>query len=181
MKFSGLRSSGRLLFTPPENGILDARRSDVIPSNDTAAEHPATYEFVAKCKRLAESRYGIPFFLAERRTYEDVRNGEWTRRGPGLVGPVGPAQPLSPLREVHCAADLHAQPRLLSLRPPERPMPVWLQDVLHHHRATVRFIGQAVVGLCHYSIPPRSARERSHRRFRLAQGAGHPACVALQS
>ena len=81
VKFSGGRSSGMLLFTLLENHVLDARRGDVILFNNTAAEHPATYEFVAKCKDLAESRYGIPFFLIEYQTYEDVRNGEWTRLG----------------------------------------------------------------------------------------------------
>ena len=70
-----------LLFTLLENGILDARRGDVVLFNNTAAEHPATYEFVARCKHLAESRYGLPFFLVEYQTYEDARNGEWTRLG----------------------------------------------------------------------------------------------------
>ncbi len=79
VKFSGGRSSGMLLFTLLENRVLKAERGDVILFNNTAAEHPATYDFVAQCKKRAESCYGIPFFLIEYQTYEDVRNGDWTR------------------------------------------------------------------------------------------------------
>lgn len=78
VKFSGGRSSGMLLFTLLENGILSPDRGDVIIFNNTSCEHPYTYEFVKSCKRSSE-QYGIPFFLVEFQTYEDARNGKWTR------------------------------------------------------------------------------------------------------
>ena len=68
-----------LLCTLLENGILNAKRGDVIVFNNTGAEHPKTYEFAASCKLLAETRFSIPFFWVEYQTYEDARNGEWTR------------------------------------------------------------------------------------------------------
>lgn len=79
VKFSGGRSSGMLLCALLQNKILDARRGDVVIFNNTAAEHPETYEFANKCKYLTEIQYGIPFFWVEYQTYEDARNGEWTR------------------------------------------------------------------------------------------------------
>lgn len=78
VKFSGGRSSGMLLFTLLENDVLDAQRGDVVLFNNTSAEHPKTYEFVRECTERAESA-GIPFFWVEYQTYEDARNGEWTR------------------------------------------------------------------------------------------------------
>ena len=78
VKFSGGRSSGMLLFTLLENKILDADRGDVILFNNTSAEHPDTYRFVQDCSK-ASDRYGIPSFWVEFQTYEDARNGEWTR------------------------------------------------------------------------------------------------------
>jgi len=78
VKFSGGRSSGMLLFTLLENKLLDPDRGDVIVFNNTAAEHPGTYQFVSRCNEAAE-QYGIPFFWVEFQTYEDARNGEWTR------------------------------------------------------------------------------------------------------
>ena len=78
MKFSGGRSSGMLLFTLLENRILVPERGDVIVFNNTSSEHPDTYRFARDCKTAA-CRYGIPFFWVEFQTYEDARNGEWTR------------------------------------------------------------------------------------------------------
>ena len=78
VKFSGGRSSGMLLFILLENGILEAERGDVIIFNNTAAEHPKTYQFVHDCAKASE-QYGIPFFWIEYQTYEDARKGEWTR------------------------------------------------------------------------------------------------------
>ena len=78
VKFSGGRSSGMLLFILLDNQILRPERGDVIIFNNTSAEHPDTYRFVQDCMR-ASSRYGIPFFWVEYQTYEDARNGEWTR------------------------------------------------------------------------------------------------------
>ena len=78
VKFSGGRSSGMLLFTLLENGILDPDRGDVIVFNNTSCEHPYTYDFVRAC-RTASKSYGIPFFLVEFQTYEDARLGTWTR------------------------------------------------------------------------------------------------------
>ncbi len=71
LKFSGGRSSGMLLFTLLDNKLLDPARGDVIIFNNTSAEHPATYAFVAECKRIAEITYGIPFFWLQFQTYED--------------------------------------------------------------------------------------------------------------
>ncbi len=67
-----------LLFTLLENGILHPDRGDVIVFNNTACEHPYTYNFVRECKITSEE-YGIPFFMTEFQTYEDARGGEWTR------------------------------------------------------------------------------------------------------
>ena len=78
VKFSGGRSSGMLLFALLENRLLDPDRGDVIVFNNTASEHPGTYRFAQDCKE-ASSRYGVPFFWVEFQTYEDSRNGEWTR------------------------------------------------------------------------------------------------------
>ena len=78
VKFSGGRSSGMLLFTLLENRLLDASRGDVIVFNNTSAEHPDTYRFAKDCRSAADG-YGVPFFWTEFQTYEDARNGEWTR------------------------------------------------------------------------------------------------------
>ncbi len=78
VKFSGGRSSGMLLPILLENRILDPQRGDVVVFNNTSAEHPATYKFVAKCKKMTEE-YGMPFFWIEFQTYEDYVNGVWTR------------------------------------------------------------------------------------------------------
>lgn len=79
VKFSGGRSSGMLLFTLLENGLLDADRGDVVVFNNTSAEHPKTYEFAKRCKRVVENHYDIPFYWLEFQTYEDARSGEWSR------------------------------------------------------------------------------------------------------
>ena len=78
VKFSGGRSSGMLLFTLLKNGILNPNRGDVIVFNNTSAEHPDTYRFARDCRK-ASNGYGIPFYWVEFQTYEDARNGEWTR------------------------------------------------------------------------------------------------------
>ena len=78
VKFSGGRSSGMLLFALLENKILNPDRGDVIVFNNTSSEHPDTYRFTRNCNR-ASNRYGVPFFWVEFQTYEDARNGEWTR------------------------------------------------------------------------------------------------------
>lgn len=79
VKFSGGRSSGMLLFTLLENGLLDRDRGDVVVFNNTSCEHPETYRFAAECKRRVETDYGIPFFFVQFQTYEDARQGEWRR------------------------------------------------------------------------------------------------------
>lgn len=79
VKYSGGRSSGLLLLILAESGLLDAARGDVVVFNNTSAEHPETYRFARLCKDLVEERYGIPFFWVEFQTYEDARNGRWTR------------------------------------------------------------------------------------------------------
>lgn len=79
VKFSGGRTSGMLLFMLLDNGMLRPERGDVVVFNNTSAEHPETYNFVANCKQLVEEKYGLPFFWIEFQTYEDARGGEWTR------------------------------------------------------------------------------------------------------
>ena len=79
VKFSGGRSSGVLLFTLLHGGFLKRERGDVVVFNNTSAEHPATYDFAAKCKRLTEEKYGIPFLWTEFQTYENALNGDWNR------------------------------------------------------------------------------------------------------
>ena len=78
VKFSGGRSSGMLLFTLLTNGLLNPDRGDAIVFNNTASEHPDTYRFARNCREAAK-QYQIPFFWVEFQTYEDVRDGEWTR------------------------------------------------------------------------------------------------------
>ncbi|MDE0611925.1 MAG: hypothetical protein OXH88_04435 [Gammaproteobacteria bacterium] len=79
VKFSGGRTSGLLLFMLLDNGMLKPERGDVVVFNNTTAEHPETYKFVAQCKKLVEEKYKVPFFWVEFQTYEDARRGEWTR------------------------------------------------------------------------------------------------------
>lgn len=79
VKFSGGRTSGMMLFVLLESGLLKAERGDVVLFNNTSAEHPKTYDFVRRCKQVVEREYGIPFFWLEYQTYEDARNGEYTR------------------------------------------------------------------------------------------------------
>ena len=64
VKFSGGRSSGMLLFTLLESGLLDAARGDVIVFNNTSAEHPETYRFVRDCMSAARA-YGVPFLCEQ--------------------------------------------------------------------------------------------------------------------
>ncbi len=93
LKFSGGRSSGMLLFTLLHNNLLKSERGDVIIFNNTSAEHPATYSFVAECKRIAEKTYGIPFFWLQFQTYEDMGKAGWARYPTyRLVKPVASSQ-----------------------------------------------------------------------------------------
>ena len=71
VKFSGGRSSGKMLLDLLEKGELDASRGDVVLFNNTTAEHPATYDFVVEFKRYCEEEHNIPFFMIEYQTYED--------------------------------------------------------------------------------------------------------------
>ena len=80
VKFSGGRSSGMLLFTLLHGGFLNRERGDVVVFNNTSAEHPATYDFAEKCKRLTEEKYGIPFLWTEFQTYEGALGGDWNRQ-----------------------------------------------------------------------------------------------------
>ncbi|MBC6428524.1 MAG: hypothetical protein GDA55_04750 [Cellvibrionales bacterium] len=79
VKFSGGRSSGMLLLALLNGGVLRADRGDVVVFNNTSAEHPATYDFAARLKKITEQEYGIPFFWTEFQTYEDAVNGDWVR------------------------------------------------------------------------------------------------------
>ena len=47
---------------------------------NTSAEHPATYEFARKCKRLLERDFGLPFLWYEFCTVEDAVQGHYVRR-----------------------------------------------------------------------------------------------------
>jgi len=79
IKFSGGRSSGMLLMELLRRGSLKPKRGDVVVFNNTSAEHPATYEFVRKCKKVCEKEYSIPFFWTEFQTYETASGGIYTR------------------------------------------------------------------------------------------------------
>ena len=80
VKFSGGRSSAMMLFILLKNNLLKAKRGDIVVFNNTSAEHPATYEFAAKCKKLCEEQFEIPFLWTEFQTYEDAVRGKWTRQ-----------------------------------------------------------------------------------------------------
>jgi len=79
VKTSGGRSSAFMLLGLLEQNLLSMKRGDVVVFNNTSAEHPETYEFIAKLKNLVEETYGIPFFLTEFATYEDISDGNWLR------------------------------------------------------------------------------------------------------
>ena len=79
INFSGGRSSGLMLFSLLESGVLQQSRGDVILFCNTSAEHPATYKFVSQCQSLVESEYGIPFFWLEFQTYESLSQGHYRR------------------------------------------------------------------------------------------------------
>ena len=79
VKFSGGRSSALMLLGLLYGKQLRPSRGDVIIFNNTSVEHPATYQFAARCKRIAEIRFNIPFFWTEFQTFEDARRGKWTR------------------------------------------------------------------------------------------------------
>ena len=79
IKFSGGRSSGMLLFTMLNKGMIKPERGDVVIFNNTSAEHEETYKFVVRCKKECEEKYGIPFFMIEFQTYEDSQKGIYDR------------------------------------------------------------------------------------------------------
>ena len=79
VKLSGGRSSAYMLAMLLHSGLLSKKRGDVVVFNNTSAEHPATYQFVSKLKQFTESVYGIPFFMIEYATYEDISAGHWVR------------------------------------------------------------------------------------------------------
>lgn len=80
VKFSGGRSSATLAFLLAEEGLLRPERGDVILFANTSAEHPATYEFAAECKRRLEREFGLPVFWYEFCTVENASRGEYARR-----------------------------------------------------------------------------------------------------
>ena len=79
VKLSGGRSSAYMLAMLLQSGLLSKERGDVVVFNNTSAEHPATYKFVSQLKQFTESVYGIPFFMIEYATYEDISTGHWVR------------------------------------------------------------------------------------------------------
>ncbi len=80
VKFSGGRSSAALAIILAEAGLLRTDRGDAILFANTSAEHPGTYEFTRKCKRLLERDFGIPFLWFEFCTVEDASRGVYARR-----------------------------------------------------------------------------------------------------
>ena len=91
VKFSGGRSSGLMLLLMLKNGALSAARGDVVLFTNTSAEHPVTYDFVRKIKRVTEQA-GIPFLIAQLQTIETVVAGDWRRR---LTYRLANARPVS--------------------------------------------------------------------------------------
>ena len=69
LNFSGGRSSGYMLLRMLGDGGLRRERGDVVIFSNTSAEHPATYDFVARCAAHTEEMF-IPFFCLEFCTYE---------------------------------------------------------------------------------------------------------------
>ncbi|MYB33536.1 MAG: hypothetical protein F4X92_00095 [Gammaproteobacteria bacterium] len=81
VKFSGGRSSGMMLLHLLKEGQLNPMRGDAIVFNNTSAEHPETYNFTRKIKKLAEKEFNIPFFWIEFQTFEDASDhGTWVRK-----------------------------------------------------------------------------------------------------
>lgn len=80
VKFSGGRSSATLVFLLAKGGLLCPDRGDVILFANTSAEHPATYAFARKCKRLLERDFALPFLWFEFCTVEDAVQGHYARR-----------------------------------------------------------------------------------------------------
>lgn len=79
VKLSGGRSSAIMLLGLIRHGLLEPDRGDVVVFNNTSAEHPATYRFVARCASEAQQA-GIPCLLTEFQTYETQHQGQWIRR-----------------------------------------------------------------------------------------------------
>ena len=77
VKFSGGRSSG--MMTLRELPKMKPERGDCVIFCNTSAEHPATYDFVARMREEVEG-HGIPMFILEYQTREVEKRGHWTRR-----------------------------------------------------------------------------------------------------
>ena len=77
VKFSGGRSSG--MMTLRELPKMKPERGDCVIFCNTSAEHPATYDFVARMRDEVEGQ-GVPMFILEYQTYEIEKRGHWTRR-----------------------------------------------------------------------------------------------------
>ncbi len=75
VKVSGGRSSGMMLVRLIEDGALHHRRGDIVVFNNTTAEHPATYRFLADLQNLLGEQTRIPFACLRFQTYEVVRDG----------------------------------------------------------------------------------------------------------
>jgi hypothetical protein len=54
-----LKLVGMMLMKLLKNNQLNPKRGDIIIFNNTSAEHPATYEFTRKIKKIAEEEYTI--------------------------------------------------------------------------------------------------------------------------
>ena len=79
VRFSGGRSSAMMALELAGSGQLSAERGDLALFSNTTAEHPATYNFVARVKSELENKHGIPLLMVEFITIEDARGGEWRR------------------------------------------------------------------------------------------------------
>ena len=80
VKFSGGRSSGALVLSLAESGLLLPDRGDVMLFANTSAEHPGSWEFAAKCCDRLEQDFGLPCFWYEFCTVEDAWRGVYRRR-----------------------------------------------------------------------------------------------------
>lgn len=80
VSFSGGRTSAMMLLQLLEQGKLQPWRGDCVVFNNTAAEHSATYSFVARIKKIVEQQYNLPFFILEFCTYEAKTSRGYARR-----------------------------------------------------------------------------------------------------
>ena len=79
LHLSGGRSSATLLENLLYRDMLRPERGDLVLFQNTSAEHPETYRFVARCFKRARA-VGIPCLAIQWRTVEVLRSRRWLRR-----------------------------------------------------------------------------------------------------